>query len=133
MNNKSYWGYHLVMDLKGCKTDVKDREIVNKFMIDLVDVIDMKRYGDPIIVKFGESPAVSGFSAIQLIETSNLTGHMVDITNDIYFDIFSCKAYSPEVALEFARETWRPNSTGFTFMCRQAGQVPEIVKQGIFH
>jgi hypothetical protein len=31
----------------------------------------------------------------QLIETSNLSGHFVDDTKDIYFDVFSCKQYDP--------------------------------------
>ena len=63
----------------------------------------MKRYGKCQIVHFGEG-RVAGYSMIQLIETSLISGHFANDTNRAYLDIFSCKGYDPAVVEEFSRK-----------------------------
>jgi S-adenosylmethionine/arginine decarboxylase-like enzyme len=63
----------------------------------------MKRYGACQIVHFGEG-RVAGYSMVQLIETSLISGHFANYTNRAYLDIFSCKGYDPKVVEEFSRE-----------------------------
>lgn len=72
-----------------------------EFTIKLCELIECKRYGDPIIVKFGERPEIAGYSLVQLIETSCLTGHFVDNDSSVYIDIFSCNEYDAKLAVEF--------------------------------
>jgi S-adenosylmethionine/arginine decarboxylase-like enzyme len=64
----------------------------------------MKRFGDCQVVHFGEEERVAGFSMIQLIETSLISGHFANLTNSAYIDIFSCKAYDPDKIAAFTRE-----------------------------
>jgi S-adenosylmethionine/arginine decarboxylase-like enzyme len=64
----------------------------------------MKRFGDCQVVHFGEEERVAGFSMIQLIETSLISGHFANLTNSAYIDIFSCKAYDPNTVAEFTRK-----------------------------
>jgi S-adenosylmethionine/arginine decarboxylase-like enzyme len=52
----------------------------------------MKAYGEPIIVRFGEGNKM-GYTLVQLIETSNITGHFCEETNEAYLDVFSCKSF----------------------------------------
>jgi S-adenosylmethionine/arginine decarboxylase-like enzyme len=68
----------------------------------LCELIGMKRYGDCQIVHFGEG-RVAGYSMIQLIETSLISGHFANDTNRAYLDIFSCKDYDPSVVEEFSK------------------------------
>ncbi len=54
----------------------------------------MVPYGNPKVVMFGTGNK-KGYTLVQLIETSNITGHFVEETDDMYLDVFSCKAFDP--------------------------------------
>ena len=118
----SYWGYHLILDCKGCDLEkIKSAEVLREFAIQLVDKIDMKRFGEPIVVHFAEdNPEAAGYSLVQLIETSAITGHFVDQNGDCYIDIFSCKEYDADVAYEFVKEFLGAQNIKRTFLKRQA-------------
>ena len=62
----------------------------------------MKRFGETQVVHFGEDERVAGFSMTQLIETSLISAHFANQSNTTYLDVFSCKAYDPEVVTRFA-------------------------------
>lgn len=64
----------------------------------------MKAFGETQCVHFGEDERVEGFSVVQLIETSLISGHLANATNRAYLNIFSCKAYDVDAACRFACE-----------------------------
>jgi len=98
------WGLYTSVDLKGCDpASIRDAEKIHRFIIELCDLIDMKRFGEPQIIHFGPNERVAGFSMTQLIETSLVSGHFANETNAAYLDIFSCKEYEPSKAAEFCR------------------------------
>ncbi len=98
----NFFGMELAMDLKNCDPElIKDKKTIEMFVTELCLLIDVKPYGDPIIVDFGEDPRVSGFSMVQLIETSLISAHFVNQTNAIYMNIFSCKEFDEKKASEF--------------------------------
>lgn len=117
-----YWGYHLILDCKGCDiAKITDAEVLREFAIQLVDIIDMKRYGEPQIVHFAEhNPEAAGYSLMQFIETSAITGHFVDKNGDCYLDIFSCKPYDQAVAQEFVKKFLGAQNINATFLKRRA-------------
>ena len=99
------WGLACSVDLKSCNAQkIRDAEVIKEFVIKLCEFIKMKRFGEPIVVNFGEDPKVSGFSMAQLIETSLISGHFVNQTNSAYLDIFSCKEYPPNKMAQFCKE-----------------------------
>jgi len=105
------WGLHTLIDMKDCDPDkVRSEEDIRTFVKELCTLIDMKRYGDTQVVNFGEEERVAGFSMTQLIETSLISGHFVNLTNDIFLDIFSCKLYNPNKAIKFATEYFKAKS-----------------------
>jgi hypothetical protein len=73
------FGWHLVLDLFDCDLDViRSKERLCRFVSRLCEVLDMRPYGEPWAEGFGLArPATSGFTVLQLIETSALTGHFV--------------------------------------------------------
>ncbi|MBE6525618.1 MAG: S-adenosylmethionine decarboxylase, partial [Thermoplasmata archaeon] len=75
-----------------------------QFAIDVSDYIEMKRYGEPIAVFFGDHPKVQGYSLIQLIETSQISGHFAEDTDRAFIDVFSCKKFPPEKTAKFCQE-----------------------------
>jgi len=96
------WGLHTIIDLSDCDPAlIRSKEVITEYIIALCKLIDMKRFGDPVVIHFGEEERVAGYSMFQLIETSNIAGHFANNTNNAYIDIFSCKVYDPNQAAQF--------------------------------
>jgi S-adenosylmethionine/arginine decarboxylase-like enzyme len=101
-NELGAWGLYSSVDVSNCDPDIiRDAEAIRQYVIQLCDLIQMKRFGETIVVNFGEDEKVAGYSMIQLIETSLISGHFANLTNKAYIDIFSCKHYDPDVAAHF--------------------------------
>ena len=99
------WGLQSSIDIHECDPDlIRDAEAIKEFVIQLCDLIKMRRFGEPVIVHFGEDERVAGYSMTQLIETSLVSAHFANQTNNIYLDIFSCQFYEPETAAEFTKK-----------------------------
>ena len=117
-----FWGWHLLLDIKACEIDsIKSEENLSKFLLALVERIDMVAYGDPIIKHFAtHDPEKAGYSIVQLIETSNITGHFVDKNGDAYIDVFSCKPFQPEEVIAVVKEFFAPERVTPDFKYRLA-------------
>lgn len=102
------WGILTSVDITDCDPAlIRDADYVKQYAVDLCDHIDMRRFGDTIVVDFGEDERVSGFSLVQLIETSLVSGHFANQSNGAYIDIFSCKYYDPQAAADFSKRYFR--------------------------
>lgn len=98
------WGLVTALDLHDCNPEIiRDRDAIYRFTVEVCERIGVKRFGEPIIVHFGEEERVAGYSLVQLIETSLVSGHFANQTNRVYLDIFSCAHYEPTEVIEFAR------------------------------
>ncbi len=119
------WGQHLIVDMAGCdSTAVGDRTTIARFCRDLVAAIGMTAHGEPLIEHFAaHMPDVAGYSLVQLIETSSITGHFVEARNEAYLDVFSCRPFSDDAALAVCRRYFRPAAWSTTVLQRQAGQA----------
>lgn len=101
------WGWHLALNLYDCDPAlIRSAEAIYGYVVHLCDLIEMRRFGEPTIVHFGEDERVAGYSLVQLIETSNICGHFANESNAAYIDIFSCKYFDPELAAAFTLETF---------------------------
>jgi len=97
------WGLACSFDICDCNPDtIRDAEAIKRFVRELCDLIEMKQFGDCVVVNFGENERVAGFSMTQLIETSLISAHFANATNTTYLDVFSCKLYDPAIVEEFA-------------------------------
>jgi len=102
------WGWHLALNLYDCDPElIRSAEAIYDYVVRLCDLIEMRRFGEPTIVHFGEDERVAGYSLVQLIETSNVCGHFANESNAAYIDIFSCKYFDPEAAAAFSQEAFR--------------------------
>lgn len=102
------WGLSTCIDIYDCdpKT-IRDPEQIEAFTRQLCDLLGVQRFGDPAIVRFGREPAVYGYSMVQLIETSLVSAHFAEESDAVYLDVFSCKWYDTEAAVEFARSFFK--------------------------
>ena len=117
-NDTKSWGLSASLDCRECDPQmIRSKELIEKYIYELCDLIEMKRFGDPVIVFFGEDPCVEGYSMTQLIETSLVSGHFANQTNTAYIDIFSCKLYNPVIAAEFTQRYFKSRECklGFSF------------------
>lgn len=116
----SFWGIHAMVNAGKCVSHrIRCPKNIAAFSNDLVKRIDMKAYGPPQIQHFGEGNK-AGFTLVQLIETSNITAHFVEETDDIYLDVFSCKKFDVKEVEKCVNEYFQPTFLFTTTMGRQA-------------
>ena len=93
------------LDLHGCNGEtIRSAEKIKQFTVELCDLIKVTRFGEATIVNFGARPEIAGYSMVQLIETSLVSGHFVNSTNAVYLDIFSCSYYDANMVVAFAKK-----------------------------
>ncbi len=100
------FGAELILNLYECDlATISSGEKIKEFVIKLCDdVIHMKRYGEPLIPHFGhDNPITSGYSLVQLIETSSVTAHFSEYKKSVYLNIFSCAWFDPKKTTAFCK------------------------------
>lgn len=103
--DENMWGLCTAIDLKNCNPEaIRNPEMIHQFVVEVCDLISMKRFGEPQIVHFGANDRVAGYSLVQLIETSCISGHFANDTNSAYIDIFSCREYPPQITALFCQK-----------------------------
>lgn len=120
-HEKDSYGQELVLNLYECNLKkISSEETIREFVVTLCDkVIKMKRYGEPLIPHFGHNnPITTGYSMIQLIETSSVTGHFSELKRSAYINIFSCAWYDMEKAAQFCQDFFEAKRIDVTFLKR---------------
>jgi S-adenosylmethionine/arginine decarboxylase-like enzyme len=120
---KRSWGYHLILNAAGCDAQaIRSKETIRRFSEELVKRIDMVAYGKPQIVRFGTS-VQKGYTLVQLIETSCISAHFSEDTNEVYLDVFSCKTFQPKDAIDVFTKYFSPVKMTKEFFTRQAPRL----------
>jgi len=115
-NRCKAWGLSTAINLHDCDPDLlKNSEAIIDFTAKICKIIDAKPWGPCQIHNFGNNPDVFGYSMVQLVETSLVSGHFANKTNRIFLDIFSCKYYDPIKAVEFSKKFFKAKDT--TYKC----------------
>ncbi|MBL7132364.1 MAG: S-adenosylmethionine decarboxylase [Candidatus Omnitrophica bacterium] len=117
---KKIYGYELVMDLYGCNRKVlTSRRKLQEYADKLCKLIKMEKYGRTLLPYFGENKAhTKGYSLVQLIETSSITGHFSDLWARAYINIFSCKEFDHTVAKKFTHQFFQAKKVRNRFLIR---------------
>ena len=116
-----HWGKHLIIDAQGCFPDrAQDPDFIKLFTKTLVKEIEMVAYGEPQVVHFADGTDLAGWTMIQLIETSCITGHFLDHNGDLYLDVFSCKTFEEQVVIDLLKEFFSPSEIKFQVVMRDA-------------
>ena len=116
------WGLVTAIDLGGCDPwAIRDSGLIGRFAIALCDLIQVRRLGDPIVVRFGDDSQVGGYSLAQRIEGSLISGHFDEQCDRAYIDIFSRTPYPPYQSAEFCRGWFGAASVRVSITLRHAG------------
>jgi len=110
---KRIFGYELILDLYRCKVSVlSDADALREYAIELCEIIKMKRYEEPILKYFGTAKSqTKGYTLVQLIETSDITGHFSEYWKRAYINIFSCKEFDHIKARDFTEKYFGAKNT----------------------
>jgi len=107
MNN--CYGYELIIDLKDCEVSFFTRDHLKNFCVALCKLIDMTPadiyfwdYGCDEKAKADAPAHLAGTTVVQFIETSDIRIHTLDKLRTAYINIFSCKSFSYDIAVEFS-------------------------------
>lgn len=116
------FGQELILNLYDCDlATISSGEKIKEFVVKLCDdVIKMKRYGEALIPHFGhDNPITSGYSLVQLIETSSVTAHFSEYKKSVYLNIFSCAWYDPKATEQFCKEFFGAKRVESTLLKRE--------------
>lgn len=113
------WGYHLILDCYKSPIElISSAPNIEVFAKTLVQRINMKAYGEPQIIHFGEDDKL-GYTLVQLIETSNICAHFSEETGNFYLDVFSCKEFDPGEVNAVVNQFFKPESIRARFIERE--------------
>ncbi len=115
------FGWELILDIYQCNPDkVRSRDEIVAFIIQLCsDILHMKLYGKPILERFGHNrPETTGYTVVQLVETSSVVAHFSELKNSVYLEIFSCKPYDPAIVSDFCRHFFEAEVVKESFLER---------------
>lgn len=106
-SEENFFGQELILNLYDCDSKkISSGREIKKFVTVLCDdVIKMRRYGKALIPHFGhDNPITSGYSLVQLIETSSVTAHFSEFKKSVYLNIFSCAWFDAEKTELFCKK-----------------------------
>ena len=99
------WGIASSIDVYNCNPNtIRSADSIRHFVLELCELLEMKRFGETTVIHFGEDEKVAGYSMVQFIETSLVSGHFANLTNTAYIDVFSCKTYDPDTVRHFTEK-----------------------------
>lgn len=104
----------VILDLKECDPSTFNRQSLRRYFKVLCEKIDMQRdklvFWDDIGVPEEyqqDRPHTKGTSAVQFILTSSIVIHTLDMTGEIYINIFSCKGFNADIATEYTLDYFK--------------------------
>ena len=86
----------------------------------MVTRIDMTAHDEPIIEHLLPGDPKQGYSMMQLITTSNICAHFMELDGTAYFDIFSCKPFNIDIAQDVVKEYFNPKKLRVNYITRHA-------------
>jgi S-adenosylmethionine decarboxylase len=121
------FGFHTMFDCTSCsKEKISSRDNIYSFVKTLIERIDMVAVGEPVIEMLCVGDPKVGYSLMQLISTSNITGHFLEETGDVYIDVFSCKPYDSDLVVECINNFFAPGTIHTMHVSRNAGDYPKV-------
>ena len=109
MKKKEDYGMEVVLDLYHCDPKViSSGKCIRNFADKMCKLLKMKKFRKALTPHFGhDDPKTSGYSLLQFIETSSITGHFSESWNSAYINVFSCRKFSATKAINFTKKFFK--------------------------
>lgn len=94
--------FHNIFDLENCNDSIGNQKRVKEFIERITEAMEMKILKGPVVVKgVKENP---GLSAFAIIDLSHISIHTFTESQRALIDVFSCKEYDRNRALQVCKE-----------------------------
>lgn len=109
---KEPFGPHITIDLKGCPKEIlADYSLHFDFLKNLPEMIGMTPITQPYVFPYsGLVPEDKGITGILIIAESHLSIHSFEEKGYCFIDIFSCKPFDYDYAVQKTLEIFQPKS-----------------------
>jgi S-adenosylmethionine decarboxylase len=106
------FGPHITIDLKGCPKEILSNYNLHfDYLKMLPGLIQMTPITQPYVFPYDELiPGDRGITGIVIIAESHLSVHSFEEKGYSFIDIFSCKDFDVEKAIEITLEIFKPES-----------------------
>ena len=122
------YGKELILDLYSCDISKFNRKSIKEWLEKLCVLIGMNREdlhfwdyeGIPEEEIPYDQPHLVGTSAVQFITTSDIVIHTVDMMKECYINIFSCREFDAQKAMDFTKDWFEAVSMNQQIIIRGA-------------
>ena len=106
------FGPHITIDLKGCPREVlSNYDLHFEYLKKLPELIQMTPITQPYVFPYsGLVPSDKGITGIVIIAESHLSIHSFEEKGYSFIDIFSCKDFDTEKAIQVTLEMFKPET-----------------------
>lgn len=129
------FGPHLMLELYGCDSKaIASKELIFNVLDDLPTQIGMHKISAPQILPYAGKPDSfdkGGISAFVLIAESHITVHTFKDQKYVTIDIFSCKEFNSDKAVEYLTKVFKPNKVEKQLIWRGREFPHDIVKSTV--
>jgi len=121
MKKGELYGMEVVMDLYGCdQKKIKSAKELKNFVTKMCQLLDMEKFGNTLVHHFGHNcPKTAGFSLLQFIETSSITGHFSELWCSAYINVFSCRMFDEKKTVNFTKKFFKAKKIVFRKIVRR--------------
>lgn len=105
------FGQHLTVDLSGCKSELTSTDRIYRFLIEMAKTINMHIITLPYVVKWLDiGTKIEGVSGFVIIAESHISVHTYPEKKEVYADVFSCRNFHTNRAVDLFTKTFQPTS-----------------------
>lgn len=106
------FGPHVTIDLKGCPREIlSDYNLHFNYLKMLPELIEMTPITQPYVFPYsGLVPEDKGITGILIIAESHLSIHSFEEKGYSFIDIFSCKGFDVDKAIQITLDIFKPQS-----------------------
>jgi S-adenosylmethionine decarboxylase len=103
------FGKHVTLDLCGCNDNLKDLQLHFDLLNDLPEKIGMTKVTVPYVMPYkGIVPEDAGITGFCVIAESHISIHSFEKKNYCFVDIFSCKTFDVDKAVNVFIKAFDP-------------------------
>jgi S-adenosylmethionine decarboxylase len=104
------FGPHITLDLKGCPKEIlSDYNLHFNYLKSLPELINMTPITQPYVFPYsGLIPEDKGITGIVIIAESHISVHSFEDKGYCFIDIFSCKDFDVERAIQITKDLFKP-------------------------
>jgi S-adenosylmethionine decarboxylase len=114
------FGPHITLDLKGCPKEIlSDYNLHFDYLKTLPELIHMTPITQPYVFPYsGLVPEDKGITGIVIIAESHISVHSFEDKGYCFIDIFSCKDFDVERAIEITKNLFKPEDCEINIVAR---------------